>query len=172
MSAATANPRAFSSLRSEFNEFLYAPIGEERNDTLLTVLSALARLGLDPWQESARLAQLSRQMATQSLTATIAALPNGRWAPSESPAIAARLVALLPAKGFVPPQAPKPQAGRLGSLQSKFRSKFQPPTRIKTLLISALLGGMIFLTVTNLMHRAAPTAPDQPPASATNGPAG
>jgi len=163
MSAATAHPPAFSSLRSEFNEFLYAPIGEERNDTLLTVLSALARLGLDPWQESARLAQLSRQMATQSLTATIYALPNGRWSPSESPAIAARLVALLPAKGFVPLQTQKPQASRLGM--------FQLPARTKTLLISALLGGMIFLTVTNLVHRAAPPAPVAPSTSAVNGPA-
>ena len=96
---ASTLPPAFSLLRSEFNEFLFAPIGEEGNDTLLTVLSALARLGLDPWQELARLALLSREKATQSLASMIANLPNGRWAPAESSAIASRLIALLPKKG-------------------------------------------------------------------------
>jgi len=94
----TALPPAFSRLNSEFNDFLFAPIGEEGNDTLLTVLSALARLGIDPWQESARLAQLSTELATQRLTSIIAGLPNGRWAPTDAGAIAARLVNLLPAK--------------------------------------------------------------------------
>jgi hypothetical protein len=160
MNAASANPAAFSSLRSEFNDFLYAPIGMEGNDTLLTVLSALARLGLDPWAESARLAQLSRQKAAQSLAATISALPNGRWAPSESPAIAARLVALLPAKGAAPP----PRAGRPG--------QFQVPARLKTLVAAALLGGMIFLVAANLMHSSPPApAPDKPPATGDSRPA-
>ncbi len=63
---------------------------------LLSVLSALARLNLDPWQEAAKLAVLPVEVATERLTSLIAALPD---APSErlSPGtIAARLVALLP----------------------------------------------------------------------------
>jgi hypothetical protein len=91
-------PPAFSLLKSEFNDFLFAAIGEEDNHAALTVLSALARLGVDPWQESALLAELPKDAATQRLTSVIAGLPNGSWAPSESGAIAARLVALLPAK--------------------------------------------------------------------------
>lgn len=43
---------------SEFNEFLFAVVGEERGGQQLTVLSALARLGLDPWGEAARLSKL------------------------------------------------------------------------------------------------------------------
>jgi hypothetical protein len=41
---------------SDFDAFLFAPVGEERNGMLLSVLSALARLDVDPWQEAARLA--------------------------------------------------------------------------------------------------------------------
>jgi hypothetical protein len=47
-----------SHLGSEFDNFLFASIGESRNGMLLSVLSALARLDLDPWQEAAELARL------------------------------------------------------------------------------------------------------------------
>ena len=50
-----------SSLGSDFNDFLYAPISEGRNGMLLSVLSALARLDVDPWEEAAQLAQLPRE---------------------------------------------------------------------------------------------------------------
>jgi len=39
----------------EFDEFLRAPIGADRNGTSLSVLSALARLNVDPWQEATSL---------------------------------------------------------------------------------------------------------------------
>ena len=84
--------------KPEFDDFLFAPIGEERNEMLLSVLSALARLGLDPWQEAARLAQLPKERAAQSLASMIGELPGGRWAPSDSGLIAARLVQLLPSQ--------------------------------------------------------------------------
>ena len=45
---------------SEFNEFLFAFVGEEKSGQQLTVLSALARLGLDPWGEAARLSELPK----------------------------------------------------------------------------------------------------------------
>lgn len=83
-------------LNSEFNDFLFAPIGEEENEMSLSVISALARLGIDPRQEAARLTRLPRELATRSLAATIDELPSGRWAPSDSREIAARLVQLLP----------------------------------------------------------------------------
>jgi hypothetical protein len=83
-------------LGSEFNDFLFAPIGEERNGMLLSVLSALARLDVDPWQEAAELAQLPRQTATQRLASLIAALPDGPSAHLDPGSIAARLIVLLP----------------------------------------------------------------------------
>jgi hypothetical protein len=152
---ASALPPAFSLLRSEFNEFLFAPIGEEGNHTLLTVLSALARLGLDPWQESARLALLSREKAVQSLASMIAGLPNGRWAQSESAAIASRLVALLPAKGAASP--PRPAAA----------GKYPAPPQIARFVLMAILGGAMFFALTH--WNTATVAPDKPPASTESG---
>lgn len=81
---------------SEFNDFLFAFVGEEKSGLQLTVLSALARLGFDPWEEAARLAELPQESATSALTATIAGLPEGDWKASDSRSIATRLVNRLP----------------------------------------------------------------------------
>jgi hypothetical protein len=84
---------------SEFNEFLFAFIGEERSGQQLTALSALARLGLDPWGEAARLSKLPKEAATHALAASIGALPGGNWKVSDLQSIAARLVNSLPRHG-------------------------------------------------------------------------
>ena len=85
-----------TSLGSEFDDFLFAPIRYDGNGMLLSVISALARLDLDPWQEATRLAGLPKEAATQRLTSLIAALPEGLSARLAPGAIAARLIALLP----------------------------------------------------------------------------
>jgi len=81
---------------SEFNRFLFAPVGEDGTGMLVTVLSALARLDLDPWQEAANLARLPGLTATERLTSLLAALPDRLLAQPDSGTIAARLIALLP----------------------------------------------------------------------------
>ena len=63
-------------LSSEFDDFLYAPIGEDTNGLVLRVLSVLARSDLDPWDEAARLAGVPEKYGTARLTALIAALPG------------------------------------------------------------------------------------------------
>ena len=83
-----------SQLGREFDDFLFSPIGEERNGSTLSVVSALARSDLDPWQEAAKLAQLPRATATERLSAMIAALPDAKS--FDIGTIAARLIALLP----------------------------------------------------------------------------
>jgi hypothetical protein len=65
-----------SRLGSEFDDFLFAAIGEGRNGMLPSVLSALAQLDIDPWQEAAKLAGLSGATATQRLASLIAELPG------------------------------------------------------------------------------------------------
>ena len=85
-----------SVLGSEFDDFLFAPIGEDRNDMPLSMLSALARLDIDPWEEAAELARLPGETATQRLTSLIAALPDGPSPHLDPGTIAARLIALLP----------------------------------------------------------------------------
>src|SRR5476649_2153713 len=85
--------------RSEFDDFLFAPIGDERNGMLLSVISALARLDLDPWLEAASLARMPKETATERMTSLISALPDRTSAHPDPEAIAARLVALLPRPG-------------------------------------------------------------------------
>jgi len=85
-----------SLLNPEFDDFLFASIGEDRNGMLLSVLSAMARLDVDPWQEAAKLAGLPGQAATQRLAALIAELPGEPAAHLAPGPLAARLIALLP----------------------------------------------------------------------------
>jgi hypothetical protein len=65
----------FSDLASDFDDFLYAPIREDKSGMPLSVVSALARLDVDPWEEAARLAAMPGEAATQRLSALIASLP-------------------------------------------------------------------------------------------------
>jgi hypothetical protein len=92
----------FCLIPAEFDDFLFAAIGEEKNGIELTVISAFTRLGVDPWNESARLSDLPKRRAAQVLSPLLAQLPGGNWEPWEVPAIATRLVALLPARRSAP----------------------------------------------------------------------
>jgi len=94
----TTTHSVFSLRTSAFNDFLYAPVGEEENGMVLTMLSVLARSGVDPWGEAARLNDLPRDAATKRLALMISRLPRGQWAQSATGDIASRLVALLPVK--------------------------------------------------------------------------
>jgi hypothetical protein len=81
--------------KSEFDPFLYAPVGEERNGMLLSVLSALARLDMDPWQEAATLTKMPAQDATLRLASLLSSLPSDA-ATLLAPSTVLRLIALLP----------------------------------------------------------------------------
>jgi hypothetical protein len=85
--------------RPEFNDFLFAPIGTDRNEMPLSVLSALSRLNIDPWEEAAELSGLPVDTATQRLASMLGRLPGGKWAQVDSTAIADRLIELLPRLG-------------------------------------------------------------------------
>ena len=86
---------------SEFDKFLCAPISENRNGMTLNVLSALARLDVDPWQEATSLARMPREAAAMRLSALIDTLPPEPASAVPSRTSAADLVALLP-KGKSP----------------------------------------------------------------------
>jgi hypothetical protein len=89
---------SISFFRPELDDFLHAPIGIERNEMPLSVLSALARLGLDPWKEAAELSELPSDCATQRLAVLIVRLPGGPWTQAEARGIALRLIELLPSR--------------------------------------------------------------------------
>jgi hypothetical protein len=99
---------------SEYNAFLFAAVGEEKTGLPLTVQTALIRLGVDPWQEAARLSDLPKAAAAQALAAAMARLPEGDWVAAGLPEIAARLVGNLPGKSAPAVQSPAPRraAGR------------------------------------------------------------
>lgn len=90
-----AQQDAFALGRSGLNDFLFADIGVEGSGMSLSVISALARQGLDPWTEAGRLARLPRTVAADGLARLIAAMPASSWPMPDATAIAARLVALL-----------------------------------------------------------------------------
>lgn len=87
---------SYSQLRSAFDDFLFATIGDDKNGMSLSVNSALARSGVDPWEEAATLARLPAEMATRNLASLIAALPDGPSPRLDPATTAARLIALLP----------------------------------------------------------------------------
>jgi hypothetical protein len=99
---------AFSLINSEFNEFLFASVGDEENGMPLSVISALTRLGIDPWEQAAKLSALPLSVAESTLAPMIARLPAGSWLPSDAKSIAARLVMLLPRRR---PTAPSERQG-------------------------------------------------------------
>lgn len=80
---------------SEFDRFLFALLGEE-DEVSLSVVSVLAQQDMDPWQEAARLSQLSQDEATNSLASTIWKTDSNRWSPSEASLLAGQLIELLP----------------------------------------------------------------------------
>jgi hypothetical protein len=94
-------PSPFALPYSRFNAFLFASIGEDGNGMPLSVVSALARLDIDPWQEAARLSDLPKTAAAAALDGLIRRLPAGRWDSSDTRKIAARLIELLPRSDLV-----------------------------------------------------------------------
>lgn len=111
----------YSRGHSEFNDFLFAFVGVEKNGIQLTVLSALARLGLDPWGEAARLSRLSKEAATSALAAAISALPDGEWNALDSQSIAVRLVDRPPK--HVPRRAKPPEGRRIRDRKPKSEAR-------------------------------------------------
>lgn len=104
-----------SFLAPEFDEFLFAQIGEDGNGMLLSVLSALARLDLDPWQEAAKLARLPKTTATERL-ASLLRTPCGELpADPEPETLAAGLIALLPQLSRISIGSPEPVSRAAGA---------------------------------------------------------
>jgi len=91
-----ALPLEFSLLNSELNDFLFAEIGEEESGAPLSVLSALTRLGADPWAEGTRLSRLPKGDAARALATLIARLPENNGKAADVLTLAERLAALLP----------------------------------------------------------------------------
>src|SRR5215208_257131 len=106
--------RSFRPLRPDLDKFLFAAVGEEVNGIPLSVVSALTRLGLDPWEETGRLSSLSYREAVEQLARLIAELPGTSRTLGEAREIAGSLVNLLP----------KHDASLLSASQVRIRPRF------------------------------------------------
>ena len=84
-------PKAFPPLGREFEPFLYAVLYEDANGMPLSMVSAMARSGVDPWKEAARIAKLPKPQALDALAHIIPERSG-----DDAAAIADRLLALLP----------------------------------------------------------------------------
>jgi len=122
---------------SEYNGFLFAAVGEDKTGQSLTMLSALSRLGIDPWQEAARLSDLPREVAARAIAATIARLPEGGWKASDIEAIGDRLVEHLPPHS-VPP-VPPTAVGQARNEAKEPKSKVSAWLVWTALFVAALL---------------------------------
>jgi hypothetical protein len=85
-----------SRLGCQFDRFLYASVGDDTNGMPLTVLSALARMNVDPWEEASKLTQLPKESAVTQLASLLGALRNAPVAGLDPARIAPPLIALLP----------------------------------------------------------------------------
>jgi hypothetical protein len=96
------SPAGALRFRSEFDAFLFAPVGADESGMPLSVVSVLARLDLDPWQEAAQLAALSQESAAQKMVSILDTVPNPPLLSSDILAVATRLVAMLPRQTPLP----------------------------------------------------------------------
>jgi hypothetical protein len=110
--------RPFRPLRPDWDKFLFSPIGDQINGIPVSVISALTRLGLDPWQEAGRISSLSRCEAVEQLARLIAEIPGMFRPHGEAREISDRLVGLLP----------KHDDSRAATPQVQIRPRYSRPT--------------------------------------------
>ena len=97
-----------ATLRKDFDDFLFAPVGQDFDGTPLTLATGLARLGLDPWEEAAELAKLAQEPAMQRLASRLETMPNRPSSAEDTVKVTMRLIALLHRR--VPRESPLPEA--------------------------------------------------------------
>jgi hypothetical protein len=137
-----------ASSNADFERFVYADVATEPNGMELSVLSALSRRGLDPWQEAQRLAQLPPFAAADGLAEILRAVPTVQALRLDAKAIAERLVALLPVQGTVTGE--------------QFPSKLAPtpvqvPGGLTLVMMAAIFGGLLVPLL--MPKQAEPVAP-------------
>ncbi|MHB1871523.1 MAG: hypothetical protein ACYCT1_11810 [Steroidobacteraceae bacterium] len=128
---------ATSALESRFDSFLYATVREDPEGAPLTVLSVLARLDIDPWEEAARLAKLPGEVAARALAGRISSLPMGSATSQDSGTIALRLISLLPGRS----------QHAIAAKKARSNGPDMSRTRDRAAIVSQAVLGLIFLAV-------------------------
>jgi hypothetical protein len=95
-----------SPLVRDFDAFLCASIGEGKNGTPVSVLSALARLDIDPWLTADEMAHQPSDEAAARLSKLIDVIREGSLGGGAQRLTAAQLVELLPRNSQSSPVPP------------------------------------------------------------------
>jgi hypothetical protein len=150
---------ASSRLGGEFNKFLHASMGDDNNGVPLTVLSALARMDVDPWKEASNLAKMTPESAVTQLASLLGALRNAPAAGPESTGLARTLIALLP--------RPRNRAPPMLRVFAQAPPTKQPASNSNVLTVLAFL---FFMLVSQwlMVSLLAPKVVQPPPTSAPN----
>jgi len=136
-------------LRTDLNDFLFSPIANDATGMHLTVLSALARTGVDPWEEAAKLAALTPEGATQKIVQILSDVPNGPSPGDQTASMAARLVTQLHSPS-TPRLKPVPSNGMTSRGDHLPRLSFPTlPGRVKStlyVLVVLIVLGIAYLS--------------------------
>jgi hypothetical protein len=137
-------------LGSEFDNFLFTPLGEDANGLPVSVVSLLARINLDPWQEAEDLAALPPEAAARRLASSLDTLMDSVLRQANSETMVLRLLALLPRPVSAAARTPFAQVGSAAAPD--------PGTRIGVILI---ITSTIILLVSQFVaaHRETPIQP-------------
>ena len=122
-----------SSRQSEFDNFLYSVV-REVDGVPLTVLSALARKGLDPWDTAEELTRLSRNTAVARLGELLSCQPSQAGESPSNDLATIQLLAKLPEASTVRRQEMSPAWQSLLRSVAKLKAHFhveRPPGRGK-----------------------------------------
>ncbi len=144
--------------RSEFDRFLFTQLGEDRNGVPLSVVSLLARMNLDPWQEAQTLAQLPAEAAATRLAFSLDTLTDPLLRQLISELMVRRLLALLPKRAPVAVATPAASGHAVAA--------HDHATRIHTIVF--ITSTLVLLVGSQILaeHRFAPTARGVVPGSA------
>jgi hypothetical protein len=148
-----------SNLSATFNDFLFATVCEERNEMPLSVVSALARLDLDPWIEAAELSRMPTGSAASRLASLLAGVVNDPPTQPDRATIAARLVALLSA-------AAKPNVTSRGLPAATLTAQQHRTARMFWLVVLASMAASLLMARLTTPVGASGPAPGPTPAAA------
>jgi hypothetical protein len=147
---------SFTNPTPELDAFLSALVGEDSSGLPLSVVSALARMDLDPWEEAGKLAELPEDAAVQRLAELFLAVPDASLRNGDRTAIATRLIALL-------------RRGSSGQVKSRTQSltdsvRIRTPPRVYALLFALLIFALLLFHGLSSSdgHPAAETTPSTP----------
>jgi hypothetical protein len=137
--------------RPEFDRFLFSPLGYDQNGLPLSIVSLLARMNLDPWQEAGALAGLPAEAAAKRLNFSLDTLTDPKFRQTISETMVLRLLALLP--GRQPAAIQTPVVG-VAAVAAR-----DPAVRIQTIVFIASALVLIVGAQILAAHRSAPSQP-------------